>query len=121
MHQADYWLALYDDAEAVRDLVPDIGALRALDTNVICTAPGRDALDFVSRFFAPGSGVDEDPVTGSAHASLTPFWVARLGRNPLRARQISARGGSLECELKGDRVILRARCVEVIRGTLQLR
>ena len=120
LHHADYWLARYEDARTVADLTPDIGALREFRSNVICTAPGDGDLDFVSRFFAPGSGVDEDPVTGSAHATLTPFWADRLGKNTLSARQISERGGSLSCELKGDRVILRASCVEVIRGTLRL-
>ncbi len=120
LHHADYWLALFPSADAVAALRPDFGALRALRANVICTARGAGELDFVSRFFAPGSGVDEDPVTGSAHATLTPFWVDRLGKNPLRARQISHRGGSVGCELRGDRVILRAGCVETLRGTLRL-
>jgi predicted PhzF superfamily epimerase YddE/YHI9 len=74
--------------------------------------------DFVSRFFAPGSGVDEDPVTGSAHCALTPFWVARLGRNELRAYQASPRGGALRVRLDGDRVKLAGRAVTVLRGEL---
>lgn len=121
LHHADYWLARFDHAAAVAALTPDLAALRARRANVICTAPGSGGIDFVSRFFAPGSGVDEDPVTGSAHATLTPFWVDRLGRNPLVARQVSARGGTLGCELVGDRVVLRAGCVEVLRGTMRVR
>ena len=118
LHHAGYWLALFPDADTVAALDPDVRLLGRLRANVICTAPGDGDLDFVSRFFAPGSGIDEDPVTGSAHATLAPFWAERLGKNPLSARQISARGGSMECELRGDRVILRASCVEVIRGSL---
>ncbi|MCO4770406.1 MAG: PhzF family phenazine biosynthesis protein [Deltaproteobacteria bacterium] len=118
LHHADYWLARFTTAAEVRELTPDIGALRALRSNVICTAPGEGDLDFVSRFFAPGSGVDEDPVTGSAHCSLAPYWVERLGRNPLRARQIGPRGGGLECEVRGARVALRGQCVTVIRGSM---
>lgn len=120
LHHADYWLAVFGDAAAIAALEPDIAALASLRSNVICTAPGDGDLDFVSRFFAPGSGVPEDPVTGSAHATLTPFWADRLGKNPLAARQISPRGGSMTCELRGDRVVLTASCVEVIRGTMSV-
>lgn len=116
---ATYWLARYPNIDTIVSLAPDLVCLRSLRANVICTAPGQD-VDFVSRFFAPGSGVDEDPVTGSAHCALAPFWAERLGRSSLRARQLSARGGHLWCEVRGDRVALRGSCVRVIEGTLYL-
>jgi predicted PhzF superfamily epimerase YddE/YHI9 len=77
-------------------------------------------VDFVSRFFAPSQGVPEDPVTGSAHCTLTPYWAQRLERTALRARQVSARGGEVGCTLRGDRVTLAGAAVLVIRGTLLL-
>ena len=104
------YLVAYDDEETVRKLKPDFHRLRAVDRpGVIVTAPG-ETCDFVSRFFAPSLGIPEDPVTGSAHCALTPYWAARLGRDRLRARQISARGGEILCELAGDdRVLLSGR------------
>lgn len=119
LHHATYWLAIYASADDIVALAPDFGALGRLHSNVICTAPGTPGLDFVSRFFGPGSGVDEDPVTGSAHATLAPYWAARLGRTTLSARQLSRRGGNVHCQLQGDRVLLRGGCVEVIRGSLR--
>ena len=82
-----------------------------------------DAVDFGSRFFAPAAGIDEDPVTGSAHTLMTPYWVGRLGRNPLVARQISERGGTLWCELKGGRVSIAGHATDYMRGeiTIQVR
>ena len=115
-----YWMAVYDREADVRDLVPDIGAIARVEPgNVIITAPG-DEVDFVSRFFAPGSGIAEDPVTGSAHCILTPYWVDRLGRDKLTARQISARGGSLVCEQTGDRVRLSGPCAFYMEGRIEL-
>ena len=88
---------------------------------VIVTAPGGDGeVDFVSRFFAPKFGVDEDPVTGSAHCSLTPFWAARLGKTTLEARQVSRRGGRLQCTLSGERVILRGRAATYMTATINV-
>jgi PhzF family phenazine biosynthesis protein len=117
-------VAVFDDAATVRALRPDMAALAALDTHgVIVTAPGTGAdqdVDFVSRYFAPRQGVPEDPVTGSAHCTLTPYWAARLGRERLHARQVSRRGGELTCTLRGDRVGLAGHAVLVIRGTLRL-
>ncbi len=98
-------------------------AIAALETPYLnVTAPGEpgSGVDFVSRYFAPGAGIDEDPVTGSAHCALTPYWADRLGRKRLRARQVSARVGELDCELAGDRVVLRGSAVEVLTGTLRL-
>ncbi|TVV74389.1 PhzF family phenazine biosynthesis protein [Sphingomonas solaris] len=124
-HDSGYALLVYRTAAEIRALAPDFRALAALgDFLFIATAPGDDAgddaTDIVSRAFAPGAGVDEDPVTGSAHAVLAPYWAARLGRNRFTAFQASARGGHLDCTLAGDRVILRGRCVTVIEGTMRL-
>lgn len=104
--------------EEVRALTPDHARLRTIPVRgVIVTSPGREH-DFVSRFFAPGSGIDEDPVTGSAHCCLAPFWASRLGKNELLAYQASARGGVLHVRLDGDRVRMAGRAVTVLRGEL---
>ncbi len=121
--QRDY-LVVFESEEAVRRLKPDFSRLRTLDRlGIIVTAPGT-ACDFVSRFFAPGVGVPEDPVTGSAHCTLVPYWSARLGRGPgggkLTARQVSARGGELVCEDLGDRVSIGGRAVLYFEGTIEL-
>lgn len=114
-------LAVYGRAEEVAALRPDFSALRGVaGGDVIVTAPGRDGIDFVSRYFAPNHGIDEDPVTGSAHCVLTPYWAKRLGKTRLRARQISARGGDLVCELKGDRVALAGRATLYLEGTISV-
>lgn len=109
--------------DVVGGLAPDIRALGTVDARgVIVTAlaaPGADH-DIVSRFFAPRVGVDEDPVTGSAHCVLAPFWAARLGRSALRAVQLSARGGRLDVEVHGDRVTLQGRAVTVLDGSLRV-
>jgi phenazine biosynthesis protein PhzF family len=114
------WLVLLDNAAQVRALRPDMALLRQLDRRgVIVTARGEDC-DFVSRFFAPNYGIDEDPVTGSAHTQLTPYWADRLGKLTLQARQLSARGGALHCELRGDRVLISGRVVPYLAGTVTL-
>lgn len=115
----DYLIELESEA-AVRALAPDHARLRSLRVRgVIVTARSADpARDFVSRFFAPGSGIDEDPVTGSAHCALTPFWAERLGKRELAARQVSRRGGELRLRLAGDRVGIAGQAVTVWRGTL---
>lgn len=104
----------------VRDLQPDLRALAGIDARgVIVTSRAEAAdLDFVSRFFAPQSGVDEDPVTGSAHCSLAAFWQTKLGKDRFVARQISARGGVLQVQIVGDRVRLGGQAVTVLRGEL---
>jgi predicted PhzF superfamily epimerase YddE/YHI9 len=118
VHAGVSLLCLFANAGQVRDLRPRFGMIGRLDTHaVIATAPGEDC-DFVSRFFAPGVGIDEDPVTGSAHCSLAPFWSARLGRKVLAARQVSSRGGELECECSGERVFLRGRALTVLDGQI---
>jgi predicted PhzF superfamily epimerase YddE/YHI9 len=112
-----YSLFLFGSEAEVRALRPDVKALAALgDDQFICTAPG-DATDVVSRVFVPGAGVDEDSVTGSAHAVLTPFWAARLGRDRFTAHQASARGGDLTCRLDGGNAWLGGNCVTVVEGT----
>ncbi|HBY63307.1 MAG TPA: isomerase [Solibacterales bacterium] len=114
------YVALYDSEEAVRALAPDMAKLAAIDRfAVIATAPGRDS-DFVSRFFAPAKGVPEDPVTGSAHASLVPFWGGRLGKQRMFARQVSSRGGELHCEWRGDRVILKGTAMPYLEGRITI-
>lgn len=114
-------MAVFDDAETVRGLRPDIAKIAALDTYAVSvSAPGngRDAdVDFVSRFFAPRAGIAEDPVTGSAHCSLVPFWAGRLGRPRLRARQVSARGGELICTVRDQRVELAGHAVLTVKGS----
>ncbi len=111
-----YGIYLFGSAEDVMALCPDMRGLEALgDDQFICTAPGTDT-DVVSRVFVPGGGVDEDSFTGSAHAVLTPFWTAKLGRENFTAFQASQRGGHASCTLKGDRAILGGRCVTIVKG-----
>jgi PhzF family phenazine biosynthesis protein len=114
------YLAVFGSEDAVRALDPDMPKVTALDRMaVIATAAGRDC-DFVSRFFAPAVGVPEDPVTGSAHCTLVPYWSKRLGRPKLFARQVSARGGELWCEDRGDRVAIAGRCAGYLEGTIEV-
>lgn len=115
-----YSLFVYESEAEIRALAPDFRRLaQAGDILFIATAPGADT-DVVSRVFAPGAGIDEDPVTGSAHSILTPYWAARLGRDGFSAYQASARGGHVGCRLAGDRVVLEGRCVTVIEGAFTL-
>ncbi len=113
-------IVLLGSADAVRACNPDMRALRDIDLMAIVTAPGGDEADVVSRVFVPAWGVDEDPVTGSAHAALTPFWADRLGRDTFTAYQASKRGGRIGCHLAGDRAILSGRCVTTIDGTFRI-
>lgn len=116
-----YNVLLFDHADDVLALQPDFKALAAMgDDQFICTAPGVDT-DVLSRVFVPGAGVDEDSVTGSAHAVLTPFWAQRLGRDSFSACQASERGGLLRCTLDGDRAVLGGQCFTVVTGTFRLR
>ena len=123
-HHHRYGLVIVDDAATVRGLDPDYRALaREGDVLTIVSAPGAGdpaGTDVVSRAFAPGAGIDEDPVTGSAHAVLVPYWAERLGRDTLSAYQASARGGRLGCTLAGDTVVLTGGCVTVIEGVFLL-
>ena len=114
------YLAVYESEEDVRGLKPDFAELARLDClGVIATAPGMEC-DFVSRFFAPSAGVNEDPVTGSAHCTLAPYWAEQAGRPELTARQVSRRGGELSCLLKEGRVIISGRARTYLTGTLHL-
>lgn len=112
-------IMLLDDEAAVRAVAPDFAALRSIDRLVIVSAPGKDTA-VTSRVFAAYHGIDEDPVTGSAHAALVPFWAKRLGRERFSALQASKRTGHIECELRGDRVRLGGHAVTVIEGHFQL-
>ncbi|HWU95136.1 MAG TPA: PhzF family phenazine biosynthesis protein [Sphingomonas sp.] len=119
-HPNGYDLTVLESAEALLALKPDFRKLAAIgDTLNIVTAPGTDT-DVVSRVFAPAAGIDEDPVTGSAHSVLTPYWAKRLGRDTFSAFQASARGGHIACGLAGDKVILGGKCVTVIVGEFAL-
>ncbi len=114
------YLAVFSTAAEVQALSPNFPALARLDClGIIATAPGDDC-DFVSRFFAPGAGIPEDPVTGSAHCTLMPYWAERLRKNNLFARQISPRGGELWCELKGDRVLISGHAVTYLEGQITI-
>jgi PhzF family phenazine biosynthesis protein len=113
----DYFL-VYENEQEILDISPDFTKLLKINAHgFIVTAKG-DSSDFVSRFFAPEVGVFEDPVTGSAHCNLIPFWAERLGKNELFARQISARGGELYCELAGDRVKIGGNAVLYLKGEI---
>jgi len=113
-------LAILEREEEVRAFRPDFERIASLEAfALIISAPGN-TVDFVSRFFAPRAGVPEDPVTGSAHCTLVPYWAARLGKHKLVAKQLSARGGDLSCELRGDRVLISGNAVEYLRGEIDV-
>ncbi|GAA0736573.1 PhzF family phenazine biosynthesis protein [Sphingomonas japonica] len=119
-HPGGYSLVVLGSADSVRAVRPDFRALTGSeDILTIVTAPGSEA-DVVSRVFAPFAGIDEDPVTGSAHAVLTPYWSDRLGRETFTAFQASVRGGRVTCELAGDQTLLTGQCVTVIEGWFRL-
>lgn len=114
----DNYFVVYASEQNVRDVHPDFRILEKLHpAGVAITAPGEEA-DFVSRYFAPSYGVPEDPVTGSTHCSLAPYWTQRLGNTKLHARQVSERGGELWCEVKRDRVVIKGNAVLTLRGEL---
>lgn len=117
---AGYYLAVFDTEDEVRALRPDMKRVSQLDlTGLIVTAPGDDC-DFVSRFFAPRVGVPEDPVTGSAHCALAPYWKKRLNKRSLHARQVSRRGGELWCETDGDRVRIAGHTAQFMSGVIRI-
>lgn len=119
VYRSDDYMVILQNEEQVASLEPNFSMLGEVDARgVIVTALG-ETVDFVSRFFAPQSGVDEDPVTGSAHTKLIPYWVKRLGKNELEARQISKRGGELSCRLKGDRVEILGHAVTFLIGEIE--
>jgi len=108
-----------DNEEQVKALKPDFSIMKKVGKMVIVTAPGKK-VDFVSRFFAPTAGIDEDPVTGSAHSQLIPFWSYKLGKNMMVAQQLSNRGGTVYCEQKGDRVIMGGKAVFYMKGEITI-
>ena len=117
------YLVVVDRAEQVRALSPNISALAKLDIGLagaIVTAPGEGDVDYVCRFFAPSVGIDEDPATGSIHCTLAPYWAARLGKDALRAQQLSARGGSMQSTICGDRVKIAGEARLYLQGTLEV-
>ena len=115
------YLLVYDNEAQVRALKPDMAALIETDCFAVCaTAPGDDGHDFVSRFFAPAQGIPEDPVTGSAHCTLAPFWAKRLGKSELKAYQASARGGELLVADRGERVELAGQCALYLEGFIHV-
>lgn len=128
LHPVEVWstpddpnyLAVLESEAEVRTLAPDLPELETLHPHgVAVTAPGEDA-DFVSRYFAPGYGIPEDPVTGSIHCALAPYWSERIGKNRLSARQLSSRGGRIGTEVRGRRVELRGRAVCFLEGEIHL-
>lgn len=115
------YMAVLANAAQVQELDPNFPLIAELDRpGLIVTAPGEGGYDIVSRYFAPAKGIPEDPVTGGAHCTLTPYWSERLGKTTLKAFQASPRGGELRCTLRGDRVVLAGKCVFVIDGELQM-
>ena len=114
------WFAVYDDEDQVRQLAPDLSLLKTLaPLDVVATAPGRQQ-DFVSRYFWPANGGDEDPVTGSIHAGLAPYWSERLGKTQLLALQASRRSGLLHCRVEGERVFVAGHAVLYLQGTIEV-
>jgi PhzF family phenazine biosynthesis protein len=105
--------------DAVKKCNPDFSLMKKHIDKMIITAPGKK-VDFVSRFFAPGAGIDEDPVTGSAHSQLIPFWAEKLNKNNLHALQLSKRGGEIWCEQKGERVIIKGKAVYYMKGEITI-
>jgi len=113
------FMFVFSSEDEIENMQPDMNAIAKLDARgVIITAHGKET-DFVSRFFAPQSGIDEDPVTGSAHTGLTPYWSQKLGKTKLSAIQLSKRKGKLLCELKGDRVLISGKAITYLTGNIQ--
>jgi predicted PhzF superfamily epimerase YddE/YHI9 len=114
------YMCVYENEAQVRAIRPDVARLMKLDKlGVIVTARGAEC-DFVSRFFAPRAGIPEDPVTGSAHCTLIPYWAQKLGKEQLHALQVSRRGGELFCMPRGERVMIAGRCVVYLKGAVEI-
>lgn len=119
--ESDKLVAVFESAREVAELQPDRQALLQLEgQGVVATAPGMNGTDFVSRYFVPKVGVPEDPVTGSTHCTLVPYWADRFDRNDLRATQLSARGGNIQCVLEGKRVKLGGQAVQYLEGRINV-
>lgn len=115
----DYFVVLPNE-DAVKNVEPDFSLMNDLEpVGVIITAKGQSA-DIVSRFFYPGAGIPEDPVTGSAHCNIVPYWTDKLGKTKLFCKQLSQRGGDLHCELEGDRVLMSGKCVLYLKGEIEV-
>lgn len=120
VYKARDLMIVYNSEKEIKDLDPDFVSMADIDAlGVIATAPG-DNVDFVSRFFAPRAGISEDPVTGSAHCMLIPYWAKRLGKNKLKALQLSKRIGELDCEFKGDRVKIAGKAITFLIGEINI-
>ena len=115
------WMLVLENRAQVEAIAPNFSAMTPGDHKVAIAARGEGEYDFVSRFFSPGVAVPEDPVTGSAHTMLIPYWSERLGKTAMLARQVSARGGDVRCELKGDRVLMSGQAALYLKGTVFLR
>ena len=112
--EAEDYLLIYESQEQIESILPDLNLLKELDLRgVIVSSKGKDC-DLVSRFFAPKYGIDEEPVTGSAHCTLIPYWSEKLGKKKLHAKQLSKRGGELFCEIVNDRVIISGQAVKYL-------
>lgn len=120
VREARDYLVVLENQQQVEAITPDIAGMIPLGKMVCITAPGDDD-DFVSRFFCPGESVPEDPVTGSTHSMLIPYWGEKLGKNLMQARQVSARGGDLRCEWRGDRVLIGGQATTYLMGKVYLR
>ena len=116
----DTYIAVFEDSGAIENLQPNLELLKRLHPFAVAITAPDNVADFASRYFAPSYGVPEDPVTGSLHCVLAPYWSGRLGKSRMHARQFSERGGELWCEVSGDRVILQGNAVLTMRGTLSL-
>lgn len=117
---ANWRVFVLDSGDTLKNLQPDMSAIAALHPfAIMATAPGSDC-DFVARFFAPNAGIDEDPVTGSAYTTLAPYWAARLGKQRLSARQLSPRGGWLQCDVKGERVLIAGEVTPYLAGKIEV-
>lgn len=116
--QARDLMLVYENEEMIRSMTPDIKALEQHDGYIIVTAPSSGPYDFISRFFCASDGIAEDPVTGSAHCTLAPYWAERFGKADLKAYQASERGGVLDLSMKGDRLDITGNAVTVLRGEL---
>jgi len=118
--RSDDYIAVYDNEEDIVSLSPDFNILSQLECRGVVATSRGEKVDFVSRFFAPRYGINEDPVTGSAHCELMPYWASVLGKNKLSAAQLSKRGGKLQCELAGERVLISGRAVKYLEGTIEI-
>ena len=118
--QSEDYIVVFETENDILSIKPDINYLKKLDLRgVIITARSRQ-YDFVSRFFAPKHGINEDPVTGSAHTQLIPYWARKLGKTKMKSKQISRRGGKLVCELLNDRVLISGKAVKFLEGKIEL-